>query len=79
MFHMLGKLWSMLANVFGAGHVASHRLDKLAKQAVIKSQQSLNNETVKYQKHLAKHGKTQQELNQSIEDIFADFDLNDDD
>lgn len=78
MFAMLGKLWSMLANVFGAGHVASHSLDKLAKQAVIKSQQSLNNETIKYQKHLEKSGKTQAELNQSIADIFADFDLDED-
>lgn len=68
----------MLGNIFKSGHVASHSLDKLAKQAVIKSQQSLNNETVKYQKHLAKHGKTQQELNQSIEDIFKDFDIEED-
>lgn len=78
MFAMLGKLWSMLANVFGAGHVASHSLDKLAKQAVIKSQQSLNNETIKYQKHLEKSGKTQKDLNKSIADIFADFDIDED-
>lgn len=65
----------MLGNMFGAGHTASHSLDKLAKQAVIKSQQSLNNETVKYQLHLEKHNKTQQELNESLKHIFADFDL----
>lgn len=72
---MLRKLWSMLGNMFGAGHTASHSLDKLAKQAVIKTQQSLNNETVKYQLHLEKHNKTQQELNESLKHIFADFDL----
>lgn len=75
---MLRKLWSMLGNVFGAGHTASHSLDKLAKQAVIKSQQSLNNETVKYQNHLEKINKTQQDLNESLKDIFADFDLDED-
>lgn len=75
MLTMLRKLWSMLASVFGAGHTASHSLDKLAKQAVIKSQQSLNNETVKYQYHLEKINKTQQDLNESLKDIFADFDL----
>lgn len=75
MLTMLRKLWSMLGNMFGAGHTASHSLDKLAKQAVIKTQQSLNNETVKYQLHLEKHNKTQQELNESLKHIFADFDL----
>lgn len=79
MLTMLRKLWSMLGNMFGAGHTASHSLDKLARQAVIKSQQSLNNETVKYERHLEKHGKTQQELNGLIADIFADFDLSDED
>lgn len=78
MLTMLRKLWSMLGNVFGAGHTASHSLDKLAKQAVIKSQQSLNNETVKYQNHLEKINKTQQDLNESLKDIFADFDLDED-
>lgn len=78
MFAMLGSLWAMLAAVFKSGHVASHSLDRLSKQAVIKSQVSLDKETVKYEKHLEKIGKTRKELDQSIADIFADFDIEED-
>ena len=78
MFAMLGSLWAMLAAVFKSGHIASHSLDRLSKQAVIKSQVSLDKEVVKYERHLEKLGKSRAELDDSIKDIFADFNIEED-